>query len=107
MSLRGNLNGVETDGTSVLVPGLVLYCMVPGIHWNGNTKLPTWVQLPPELVPDRFKHIKDPCVRLYRSLYGHPESGYHWDQRFKAIMKELKAEHLADVFQSTYFIKEK
>ena len=72
-----------------------------------NTKVPTWVQLPPELVPDKFKHIKDPCVRLYRSLYGHPESGYHWDQRFKAIMKELKAEHLADFFQSTYFIKEK
>ena len=35
----------------------------------------TFVELPPELVPPQFPHIHRPCVRLYKSLYGHPESG--------------------------------
>ena len=32
----------------------------------------TYVMLPPELVPEDKKHIKDPCARLYKALYGHP-----------------------------------
>jgi hypothetical protein len=42
-----------------------------------GTKVPTWVELPSELVPPEFQHIQRPCVRLYKSLYGHPESGFH------------------------------
>ena len=34
----------------------------------------TYVMLPPELVPNDKKHIKDPCARLYKALYGHPLS---------------------------------
>ena len=71
-----------------------------------NTRVPTWVELPAELVPEEFKNVRRPCVRLYRSLYGHPEAGYHWDQRFKKIMKEMGATHCADTFQSTYFFKD-
>ena len=71
-----------------------------------NTKVPTWVELPSELVPEKYRGIKRPCVRLYKSLYGHPEAGYHWDQRFKQIMKDLVAIHCADTFQSTYFMRD-
>ena len=42
-----------------------------------GTKVPTWVELPSELVPPEFQDIQRPCVRLYKSLYGHPESGFH------------------------------
>ena len=71
-----------------------------------NTQVPTRVELPVELVPKEFRGIKRPCVRLWKSLYGHPEAGYHWDQRFKQIMSEIGAVHCADTFQSTYYIKE-
>lgn len=40
-----------------------------------GTKVPTWVILPWELTPKQYRHIKQPCVKLIRSLYGHPESG--------------------------------
>ena len=46
-----------------------------------GTKVPTFVELPSELVPSEHKWIKRPCVRLWKSLYGHPESGYYWDQK--------------------------
>ena len=67
-----------------------------------NSQVPTWVELPIELVPKEFRGIKRPCVRLWKSLYGHPEAGYHWDQRFKQIMGEIGAVHCAGTFQSTY-----
>ena len=71
-----------------------------------NTRVPTWVELPAELVPDERKNVRRPCVRLYKSFYGHPEAGYHWDQRFKKTMEEMGATHCADAFQPTHFFKD-
>ena len=71
-----------------------------------DTKVPTWVELPYDLVPPEYRGIKRPCVRLWKSLYGHPEAGYHWDQRFKQMMKEIDSIHCSDTFQSTYFMKD-
>ena len=52
-----------------------------------KTKVPTWVLLPPELVPKEYSHIKDPVAPLDKALYGHPESGFHWDARFREVMQ--------------------
>ena len=68
-----------------------------------GTKVPTWVELSLELVPGEFKHIKRPCVRLWRSLYGHPEAGHHWDMRFREVMTYFDAKHI-DAFQSSVWI---
>ena len=68
--------------------------------WNQNqndpmgTKVPTWVELSPELVPDEFKHIKRPCVRFWRSSYGHPEAGYRWDMRSREVMTYFDAKYI-------------
>ena len=40
-----------------------------------NTAVETWVELPSELTPPEYSKIKRPCVKLVKSLYGHPESG--------------------------------
>lgn len=66
-------------------------------------KVETWVELAPELVPAEYQHIKRPCVRLWRSLYGHPESGFHWNERFKAVMSQLGAVPLPS-FPSNYWL---
>ena len=68
-----------------------------------GTKVETWVELAPELVPAEYQHIKRPCVRLWRSLYGHPESGIHWNERFKAVMSQLGAVPLPS-FPSNYWL---
>ena len=51
-----------------------------------GTLVRTWVLLPPELVPAEWAHVKQPVAPLNKSLYGHPESGFHWDARFREVM---------------------
>ena len=69
-----------------------------------NTRVPTWVELPWELTPPEYRQLQRPCVRLWKSLYGHPESGFHWDKRFKQVVEALGGEH-SSLFQSSYFFK--
>ena len=51
-----------------------------------RTLVRTWVLLPPELVPAEWAHLNQPVAPLNKSLYGHPESGFHWDARFREVM---------------------
>lgn len=67
------------------------------------TKVPTWVEFSPEFVPDEFKRVKRPCVRLWRLLYGHPESGFRWDKRFREVMSIMGDQHI-DACQSNYWL---
>ena len=41
----------------------------------------TWVAVPIELWPAEWKKAgyKRPCCRLIKALYGHPDSGAHWE----------------------------
>ena len=68
-----------------------------------GTKVPTFVELPSELVPIEHKWIKRPCVRLWKSLYGYPESGFYWNQKFREIMKMMGATHI-DNFPSNFWV---
>ena len=69
-----------------------------------NTMVETWVELSSELTPPEYSKIKRPCVRLIKSLYGHPESGYHWDCRFKEVMRKMGGVHMSG-FQSSYWFE--
>ena len=54
----------------------------------------TWVRLPREVWPQEWFDssgvplYRKPVIRLLRSLYGHPESGSHWERH---LTKELMA----------------
>ena len=66
----------------------------------------TWVRLPPNRVPARWKHMRDPVFRLVLALYGHPESGGHWEAHANAILLKEKWEPVSiDAFRSVYFHK--
>ena len=43
-----------------------------------NSQHETWVLIPPELRPKHWK-ARRPMCRLVKALYGHPESGGHWE----------------------------
>ena len=46
-----------------------------------KSKHPTYVLIPPELQPPEWSgKYRQPCCRLLKSLYGHPESGAHWEK---------------------------
>ena len=41
---------------------------------------------------------------MIKSFYGHPESGYHWDCRFKEVMLEMGGVHMSG-FQGSYWFE--
>ena len=65
---------------------------------------PTFVELPRELWPDEWKgKYNRPVVRLEKSLYGHPESGAHWQNHLEDILKSKMNAEVMTGHQSTYF----
>jgi len=51
---------------------------------------PTWVQIPKELWPESWgRKYHRPVCKLVKSLYGHPESGAHWEQHLTDILLKL------------------
>ena len=45
-----------------------------------------------------------PCVRLYKSLYGHPESGGRWRKKFAGVIQERLGRESAS-FPSNFWIE--
>merc|ERR1712127_380015 len=48
----------------------------------------TWVRLPPEQWPDSWKGMTDPVCPLVLALYGHPDSGGHWEAHRESKLVE-------------------
>ena len=66
----------------------------------------TWVRLPPNRVPPQWKHMRDPVFRLVLALYGHPESGGHWEIFADAFLKKEGWTAVSvDAFRSVYWHK--
>ena len=54
------------------------------IQSSSTSKVETWVGIPPDLWPAHWKgKYTRPMCKLVRALYGHPESGAHWEQHLK------------------------
>ena len=47
----------------------------------------TWVRLPKEQWPDAWAGMVDPVCPLVLALYGHPDSGGHWEIHCEAKLK--------------------
>ena len=77
--LYGSLVGNETTQSDVIKAY---------VQSELRSQFPTFVELPVELIAPQYKHVHRPCVRLHRSLYGHPESG-HWHNKFVQIVQKL------------------
>ena len=66
---------------------------------------PTYVRLPPDRLPPQFRHMPDPVFRLQRALYGHPDSGGHWEHYCETILKDLGWTALPGAWRSTFIHK--
>ena len=65
-----------------------------------RSKHPTWVRIPKELWPEdgswEGKFVQPMCL-LERALYGHPESGAHWEKHFTDIvLNQLGGQKIPD-----------
>ncbi|MFY9237268.1 MAG: reverse transcriptase domain-containing protein, partial [Roseovarius sp.] len=67
-----------------------------------NSEFPTWVQIPKELQPEGWQY-KRPVCRLMKALYGHPESGGHWERHLTKVIKGLGGEPVPEHPGSFWF----
>ena len=64
----------------------------------------TWVTIPPLLQPKSWKgKYARPTCRLIKSLYGHPESGTHWERHLTAAIRRCGGEPV-DMHPSSFFM---
>ena len=71
-----------------------------------KSKHPTWVAIPFELWPQAWRgRYTKPMCRLHKALYGHPESGAHWEKHLEAAIKKLGGVGV-EAHPSTFWFKE-
>ena len=68
-----------------------------------DTKVKTWVRLPPEYWPDHWHgKYRDPVVPLVKALYGHPDAGGMWERHANERIVKLGYQFI-DQWNSCYF----
>ena len=67
----------------------------------------TWVRLPKETWPASWvERYRRPLIRLIKSLYGHPESGAHWQNHLEEAVRKLGGKTV-EGHPSTFFFKQR
>ena len=67
---------------------------------------PTFVRLPKAWWPASWHKFKDPCCRMLRALYGHPDAGYYWEKHCRAIVQKLGFTEVPN-WPNVYFMPER
>ena len=69
-----------------------------------KAKHDTWVTIPPLLQPKAWKgkYVRPTC-RLIKSLYGHLESGAHWERHLTAAIRRCGGEPV-DMHPASFFM---
>ncbi len=49
----------------------------------------TWVRLPRDQWPKHWRGMRDPVCPLILALYGHPDSGGHWEQHCTTLLTSI------------------
>ena len=73
-----------------------------------KAKNKTWVTIPRTLWPDHWHGKYDrPMCLLVKALYGHPESGGHWENHLTEAVLALGGVPVTDQPSNFWFVKEK
>ena len=54
-----------------------------------ESKHPTYIEIPKHLCPAKWSHMRRPVCKLVKALYGHPESGGHWERYLTDAIKAI------------------
>ena len=73
-----------------------------------KSRHPTYVRIPPALRPAHWKgKYEEPYCRLVKALYGHPESGGHWERHLLAALLKCGARPVRNHPSSFWFAEER
>ena len=56
----------------------------------------TFVEIPPEFRPKKWKGFRRPVCLLVKALYGHPDSGTFWEQHCDSRLKKIGFKKVTD-----------
>ena len=74
------------------------------VQANLKSKRDTWIELPPELRPKSWGgKYRRPMVKLIKALYGHPESGAHWENHLTSVLNKLGGKVIPEMPSAFYF----
>ena len=69
-----------------------------------KSKYKTWARIPPELWPKEWKgKYQKPMCLLVKALYGHPESGGHWEQHLTTTINDIGGQAITNHPSSFWF----
>ena len=70
-----------------------------------NSVYETYVCIPKELWPKEWheKGFKQPCCKLNKALYGHPEAGGHWERHLTNAIEQCGGIAIANHPSSFWF----
>jgi len=73
-----------------------------------KTLTPTWVTIPKTLWPDHWHgKFHRPMCLLVKALYGHPESGGHWEQHLEKAVRAIGGVAIPEHPSNFFFAKER
>lgn len=111
-NLSASPTGVHTTNSTVAYGSLhghstqVSDAIRAYIQSNLNSKHETWVLIPPELRPKHWK-ARRPMCKLVKALYGHPESGGHWEAHLEKAVAAIGGEPVENHPSSFFFADSK
>ena len=62
------------------------YIQAPLGGISGGVK--TWARLPRDMWPKSFQGLRDPVVPVMKAIYGHPQSGGHWEEYCETALRK-------------------
>ena len=109
--MRSCLTTIHTTNSNVA------YGMLPGhasgtadairayIQYTLKSKHPTWLRIPREFRPALWhkRGLKAPMCLLKKALYGHPESGGHWQRHLTDAVEAIGGESVTNHRSSFWF----
>ena len=73
-----------------------------------KSKHETWARIPPELWPKEWRgKYSRPTCKLVKALYGHPESGGHWERHLTDAIKAIGGKPVPNHPSSFWFEESK
>ena len=75
------------DAFGLLKGHIIMQADVEAAYINARLTGPTtYVSLPKNRIPKRFEHMRDSVFVFELALYGHPDSGGHWEKFCEDIL---------------------
>ena len=70
-----------------------------------DSQTETFARIPKEYLPEKYKSMNDPVVRVRKALYGHPDARGLWEKHLEKGLAEVEFYPIHENWPSVFFHK--